>query len=136
MGAPLMLHKEFFGLVFLAFVAWIFLAAAPAKRIERGCAPIAWVGNATTSLSSLVVPSQQAKVQGWFNKLGYGCQYVTWRLIYQDSYNEWLASQGLSPEGKPGADGAAVPAQKPASAAAPSAPSPTPSAFPAAPEKK
>ncbi|KWT98333.1 MULTISPECIES: hypothetical protein [unclassified Variovorax] len=130
-----MLHKEFFGLIFLAFVAWIFLAASPEKRIERGCAPIAWVGNATTSLSSLVVPSQQTKVQGWFNNLGYGCRYVTWRLIYQDAYNEWLATQGLSPDAKkPADDAAANPAQKAASA--PASSTPAAPAAPAAPEKK
>lgn len=92
-----MLHKEFFGFMFLAFVAWIFLAASPTSRIENACRPLGWVGNGTVSLSSLVVPSQQTKVQGWFDKVEYGCRFITWRLFYQDAYNNWLATQGRAP---------------------------------------
>lgn len=87
-----MLHKEFWGLLFLAFVAWILIAATPNKRIENACAPIDWSGNVVTSLSALVLPAQQGTLERWFDKLEYGCQYTTWRLFYQDEYNKWLAS--------------------------------------------
>lgn len=88
-----MLHKEFWGLLFLAFVAWIILATTPQKRIEHACRPIAWVGNVITSGSALAIPSQQQTIQKWFNKLEYGCQYTTWRLFYQEEYNKWLAEE-------------------------------------------
>lgn len=88
-----MLHKEFWGLLFLAFVAWIVLAASPSKRIENGCRPVHWAGNVVTSASALVLPKQQVTVQGWFDKVEYGCQYTVWRLFYQTAYNEWLANK-------------------------------------------
>lgn len=88
-----MLHKEFWGLLFLAFVAWIILATTPQKRIEHACRPIAWVGNVITSGSALAIPSQQTTIQKWFDKLEYGCQYTTWRLFYQEEYNKWLAEE-------------------------------------------
>lgn len=94
-----MIHKEFFGLLFLGFVAWIFMAT-PAQRLQNACAPVGWVGNGTTSLASLVLPAQQEKVQGWFDKVEYGCEYVAWRLFYQKAYNQWMASQGLNPDNK------------------------------------
>lgn len=87
-----MLHKEFWGLLFLAFVAWILIATTPARRIENACAPVGWGGNVITSLSALVLPKQQGTIQGWFDKLEYGCRYTTWRLFYQDEYNAWLKS--------------------------------------------
>jgi len=88
-----MLHKEFWGLMFLAFVGWVLVAGNPTTRIENGCRPIGWTGNVTTSLAALVLPDQQVKVQNWFNKLEYGCRYTVWRLIYQEAYNEWVQAQ-------------------------------------------
>jgi hypothetical protein len=83
-----MLHKEFWGLLFLAFVGWIFISASPTQRIDHACRPVGWVGNIATSVTSLLVQSQQANVQKWFDKFEYGCQYMTWRLIYQADYNK------------------------------------------------
>jgi hypothetical protein len=88
-----MLHKEFWGLLFLAFVVWIFMPGTPDKRIENACRPVGWAGNVVTSLSALVIPTQQQTTQGWFNKIEYGCKYLTWRLFYQDAYNAWVKEQ-------------------------------------------
>lgn len=85
-----MLHKEFWGLVFLSFVVWIFIAASPSSRINHFCKPVGWAGNVVTSLTSLVLPSQDKVIQGWFESLEYGCQYTTWRLFYQEDYNKWV----------------------------------------------
>lgn len=88
-----MLHKEFFGLIFLGFVFWIIIATSPTQRIENACRPVGWTGNVVTSLSALVLPNHQTTVQGWFDKLEYGCRYTTWRLFYQEDYNKWKAAQ-------------------------------------------
>lgn len=87
-----MLHKEFWGLMFLAFVGWIFWSANPTERIEHFCKPVGWLGNVSTSATALVVPTQQASVQKWFDKFEYGCRYMTWRLIYQADYNKALGN--------------------------------------------
>jgi hypothetical protein len=87
-----MLHKEFFGLIFLGFVFWIIAATTPGQRIENACRPVGWTGSVITSMSALVLPSQQGTVQGWFDKVEYGCRYTAWRLFYQDAYNKWKAS--------------------------------------------
>ncbi len=92
-----MIHKEFFGMLFLAFIAWVFIAGTPNDRIDNFCKPIGWTGNAVTSLSALAVPSQQENVKQWFDKFQYGCRYMTWRLFYQDEYNKFMKSQGLAP---------------------------------------
>lgn len=92
-----MLHKEFWGLLFLGFVVWFMAAATPSGRIENACRPVGWTGNVVVSLSALVLPAQQQKVQGWFDKLEYGCRYMAWRLFYQDAYNQWKASTEITP---------------------------------------
>jgi hypothetical protein len=99
-----MLHKEFWGLLFLAFIGWMLIATTPTKRIEKACAPVGWSGSVVTSLSALVLPNQQNILQGWFDKLEYGCQYTTWRLFYQDEYNAWLKSsqQAVQPQDQSG----------------------------------
>lgn len=93
-----MLHKEFWGILFLAFVGWIFIASNPTDRIEHFCRPVEWSGNIATSIAALIVPSQQKTVQTWFDKFDYGCQYATWRLIYQADYNKAI---GISPKDNP-----------------------------------
>lgn len=110
-----MLHKEFWGMLFLAFVAWVFIAGSPLDRINHFCRPVGWTGNVVVSLSALVLPAQQARVQGYSDKMEYGCQYLTWRLFYQESYNAWKAQQDAHIKGK---SPAAVPAATPASAPA------------------
>ena len=111
-----MLHKEFFGLIFLGFVFWIIAATMPNQRIENACRPIGWTGSLVTSVSALVLPSQQGAVQGFFDRFEYGCRYAAWRLFYQDAYNQWKATQPMGP-----ADAKASPADAGASAATPAA---------------
>ena len=113
-----MLHKEFWGLVFLAFVVWIFMSSDPQVRIARTCRPILWTGNVATSLTALAVPSGQASVQKWGSKFDYSCRYTVWRLIYQDDYNKFLQEQqGSAPA--PQAPQAPVAPEAPASTLAP-----------------
>jgi hypothetical protein len=122
-----MLHKEFWGLLFLGFVAWIFVTANPSERIERVCRPVGWAGNVVVSLSALAAPDEEKVVQGWFNKLEYGCRYMTWRLLYQTAYNQALASQksdaaaGLASDIAASTPIAASAASAPASVSAPAA---------------
>lgn len=87
------LHKEFWGLLFIGFIAVVFLSTDPHNRIKRACSPISWVGNVVTSLTALVMPQHQERVDGWFDNLDYSCQYMTWRLFYQEDYNKWVESQ-------------------------------------------
>lgn len=112
-----MLHKEFWGIIFLVFVGWVFLAGTPESRIKNFCRPIGWTGNVVVSMSALVVPDQQSRLQGYFDKFEYSCQYLNWRLFYQDEYNRWLEQNG----------GSAQPVVAPDASVAPVAP--------AAPEK-
>jgi hypothetical protein len=124
-----MLHKEFWGLVFLAFVVWIFFAADGQARIARTCRPLLWTGNIATSLTAFAVPSGTDSVQKWSNKLDYGCRYTVWRLIYQDDYNK--AIQNQDPQTAPGAPTApAAPTAVPRAATPPAGV--TPAAVPAA----
>lgn len=86
-----MIQKEFWGLLFLGFIAWVFISATPNERIEKVCRPIGWGGNVVTSLAAMATPSTQTTVQKWFDRLEYGCRYTTWRLFYQTEYNKWKA---------------------------------------------
>lgn len=88
-----MIHKEFWGILFLIFVGWIFVPGHPTTRIDHACRPIGWGGNIITSVSSLAMPAQQQTIQKWFDKFEYGCQYTVWRLIYQDQYNQEQADK-------------------------------------------
>lgn len=88
-----MLHKEFWGLLFLAFVGYVFFATSPSERMGRVCSPIDWVGNASTSLTALVTPQYQFNVQNAFDKVDYGCQFLLWRMFYQAEYNKYLEEE-------------------------------------------
>lgn len=113
-----MLHKEFWGLLFLAFVGWIFIVADPSERLVRVCRPIGWSGNVVVSVSALVVPDQQRTVQGWFDKLEYGCRYTTWRLLYQTEWNKAHPATQQQANLMAGVAGGTAPAQNSSSGAA------------------
>ena len=124
-----MIYKEFFGLLFLAFVGWVLLAGSGGERINRFCEPVGWAGNVVVSVSALATgPEGQAKVQKVFNHTEYGCRYITWRLFYQKSYDQWKATQsGTSVPGVPAASKPSVKASVPmhaSSGPAPVKPSP------------
>ena len=92
------LHKEFWGFLFLAFVAWIFIAPNGETRIQHACSPVSWAGNVAVSLTALAVPEGQGGVKKWSEKAEYGCEYTAWRLFYQKKYDEYLKNQkGVAP---------------------------------------
>lgn len=86
-----MLTKEFWGILFLVFVGWVLIAGQPSKRIDRVCAPVEWTGNLSTSLAALVVPQYQRNLNHWFGKVDYACEYMVWRLLYQEDWNRYQA---------------------------------------------
>lgn len=107
-----MLHKEIFGLTILGFLLWIVFSSDPSERITRTCKPVAWVGNAATSVAALTSPTYQRSVDGWFKGLDYGCRYSVWRMFYQEEYSAWEQDnkdpgEAESTEDTPAKDGAA-----------------------------
>lgn len=105
-----MLHKEFWGLVFLGFVVWVILASNPQTRMARACDPVLWTGNIGASLTAFASPNGASAVQKWGNKFDYGCRYTVWRLFYQSSYNKAMLAARLRP-GYPRQLGDAPPAK-------------------------
>ncbi len=97
-----------FGIPLLLFVVWIFLAPTPSTRIERACEPINWVGNLATSTTALTKEDSTATAATWSAQLNYSCQYMIWRLFYQEDYNAAIRAGRI----KPGAVDA-LPAQDP-----------------------
>lgn len=75
------------GIPILFFVFWIFTAPLPQERISRVCEPIHWVGNLATSTTALSSAKHTETSARWSDKLNYSCQYLIWRLFYQDDYN-------------------------------------------------
>lgn len=96
-----MLHKEIIGLALLLFLGWVFVSSSGTERIQRFCAPVAWVGNVTVSATALASPDSQKSVGRSMNKVTYGCEYLVWRLFYQSSYNEYMAASGKQGYGTP-----------------------------------
>lgn len=114
------------GIPVLIFVFWVFSAPLPSERIERVCQPIHWVGNLAVSTTALSADKHTETSVRWSDKLNYSCQYMVWRLFYQDEYNKALAAGLITPNGAPVAPASTSPAapsaQTPAQAPAPAAP--------------
>lgn len=105
----------------LVFILWVFAAPIPQQRIERVCKPINWVGNIATSSTALATDGHTHTAVKWSDKLSYSCQYMVWRLFYQEEYNK-AVKEGrvvVMPNGAPKpVDGTQVitpPAQEPSS---------------------
>lgn len=76
------------GIPILFFVFWVFTAPIPQERISRACQPIQWVGNIATSTTALSSTDHTQASVRWSDKLNYSCQYLVWRLLYQDEYSK------------------------------------------------
>lgn len=95
------------GIPILFFVFWIFTAPLPQERISRVCEPIHWVGNLATSTTALSSVKHTETSARWSDKLNYSCQYLIWRLFYQDDYNKAIADGLVA---APAADATVAPA--------------------------
>ncbi|MBU9199792.1 hypothetical protein KTD31_00065 [Burkholderia multivorans] len=107
------------GIPLVIFVFWVFAAPLPSERIVRVCQPIHWVGNLATSTTALASQSSTGTSARWSDKLNYSCQYMVWRLLYQEDYNKAVAAGLITPSGVPGtAQAAPVGAGTPAASGA------------------
>jgi len=79
-----------FGILALVFFTWVFIASADQERLERGCRPVQWLGSFVESITDLTVPKYSPTVDGWIDSAEYGCQYMVWRLFYEDA---WVLDQ-------------------------------------------
>lgn len=111
------------GIPVLIFVLWVFSAPLPAERIERVCQPIHWVGNLAVSTTALSAEKHTETSVRWSDKLNYSCQYMVWRLFYQDEYNKALAAGLITPTGAAATPAAPVNPAAPNTAATSATPS-------------
>lgn len=121
------------GIPLVIFVFWVFAAPLPSERIVRVCQPIHWAGNLVTSTTALASEKHTDTSVRWSDKMNYSCQYMVWRLLYQEDYNKAVAAGLVKPaEGTPAATAATQAAKTaeaekpPASPQAAPAPSPAP----------
>lgn len=78
---------------FIVYLVWILIGGTPSERLERTCAPVRWTENLTLSITALTAAAYQDNVKGTFKNLDYSCQYMFWRMFYEDDYKEALAKE-------------------------------------------
>lgn len=103
------LKELLIGVPILFFVLWVFAAPVPQERISRVCEPIHWLGNVTTSATALATEQHTQTTVRWSDKLNYSCQYMVWRLFYQEDYNKAIAAGLIKPEQAASAPAAQAP---------------------------
>lgn len=98
-----------FGIPLVIFVFWVFSAPMPSERIVRVCQPIHWAGNLVTSTTALASEKHTDTSVRWSDKMNYSCQYMVWRLLYQEDYNKAVAQGLVKPaDATTGAQGTSV----------------------------
>lgn len=98
------------GIPIVCFIFWVFTAPLPQARIERVCQPITWAGNIVTSTTALTTDSHTSTSVRWSDKMNYSCQYMVWRLFYQEEYNKAVEAGLVKPaEGASQANDAPTP---------------------------
>lgn len=109
------------GIPLVIFVFWVFAAPLPSERIVRVCQPIHWAGNLVTSTTALASENHTDTSVRWSDKMNYSCQYMVWRLLYQEDYNKAVAAGLIKAEGPkaPAAQAAAAQAANTAQAEQP-----------------
>lgn len=72
----------------IAFLMWVISTPVPEERLDRVCTPVEKFGNVVVSLMALVSPEWVNGTRANMNDADYGCQYVIWRLFYEQSWIE------------------------------------------------
>lgn len=86
----------------LVFAFWISFASDPHARFDRACAPVDKFGNFVTSFIGLFFDRDWAAANdAWFERADYGCEYMLWRLWYEDDYQQQLQDDRLNGEQAP-----------------------------------
>ena len=84
---------KMFGTVFFAccmfFLGFILLAGTPLGRIDRGCAPLTWVGRAITTVAALGSDGAEERMRASVAEMHQSCRFV----LYRQFYAEELARQ-------------------------------------------
>jgi hypothetical protein len=109
------------GIPLVIFVFWVFAAPLPSERIARTCQPIHWAGNLVTSTTALASEKNTGTSVRWTDKMNYSCQYMVWRLLYQEDYNKAVAAGLVKPADDTNAQAAAATAARTAQAEQPPA---------------
>ena len=121
------------GIPLVIFVFWVFAAPLPSERIVRVCQPIHWAGNLVTSTTALASDKHTDTSVRWSDKMNYSCQYMVWRLLYQEDYNKAVAAGLVKPaEGAPATTQASQAANTAEAEKPPVAPQAAPAPAPAA----
>ncbi|QHS09076.1 hypothetical protein [Sinimarinibacterium sp. NLF-5-8] len=95
MGAKGPIAQVWF-VAFMLYIGWIVIGSGAEQRIERGCAPISWIGNVMVSMTSFIEPTWESGTKNFFDRTDYACRYITWRLIYGD---QWFKATGQQSSG-------------------------------------
>lgn len=91
------LKELILGVPVLMFILWVFAAPVPQQRIVRVCEPTHWIGNLATSTTALATEQHTETSVRWSDKMNYSCQYMVWRLFYQEDYNKAVADGLIQP---------------------------------------
>lgn len=82
----------------MIFMIWVSMPQDPHDRFDRACAPVAWTGNLFTSLTIMAWEKYAESMRDSWEKIDYGCEYMVWRLFYEDEYLQYAYEQGLIDE--------------------------------------
>lgn len=83
---------SFAGAMFIVFIVWVTIAKNHGERIERVCSPFGWTGNVSVSLFSLAGTKAADNAQDMFDRVTYGCEYASWRLVFENRYLDVIKS--------------------------------------------
>ncbi len=73
----------------VAFLIWCVATSDPHERMERACKPVEKTGNVVVSITALLAETEWVgKTRNKMNDLDYGCQYIVWRLFYEQGWVE------------------------------------------------
>lgn len=83
------------GVALMFYVGWVATVTSPHVRMERACSPVGWVGRVSESFVMLIDSSERSarSAGSWFDGASYGCQFILWRVFYEEDWKLEQAAQ-------------------------------------------
>jgi hypothetical protein len=83
------------GIVFGAYVVSGLRTEQGWGAVTNFCAPVNWMGNVSVSMSAVIDERTEAFTQKSFQEMHYDCEYIGWRLFFEQKYVQWKKQQKL-----------------------------------------
>lgn len=93
--------EELIFFIIIGWFVWVIIGSNGEVRMERGCSPVQWGGDAIASVARAIGTDYGTKAQIATNTVDYHCQQALWDFFYRSQWEKQHPGQPVPGSSKP-----------------------------------